>query len=246
MKKSNLQVYLLFPAVCLLFAASNSKAAPANNIFSGTTTNSVNTDFNYVPGEGGDSGTGGIVDTVYLDAQPTVQNLANSSLLTFRFTAPTGMYFNFNANKYAGASINLTTELFGLTNAPSLAGATVSFLNSTWDLLSSYNSSASIDLITYYGKTRFTSDLSFPSGLGTFTGIEFNFTVSGISTVPVTWAGNNSTDINSLVKPQFTASANTSVDNGAILSIVPEPSALSLLAIGLAGLVTLRRSRREV
>ena len=244
MKKSSLQFHYLLAAVCLLFVAASSKAS-ANNIFSGTTTNNVNTTFDYIPGEGGEGGSGGITDTVYLDVQPTVRNLATSSLLTFQFIAPTGTYFNFDANKYSGqTSLNLSTELFGLTSAPSLLGASISFINPTGDLLPSYNSSSSITLVPVYGKTRFTSYGLFPSGVGTFDGIEFNFILSGISTVPVTWAGNGSTDINNLVKPQFTASANTPVDNGAILSIVPEPSALSPFAVGLVGLAVIGRRRK--
>ena len=247
MKTIHFPICLSLSAACLLFFAANSKAAPANNIFSGTTENTVNTVFNYIPGEDGENGFGGITDTVYLDTQPTFQNLANSSLLTFRFSAPTGSYFNFNAGKYSGSYLSLTTELFGLTQPPSVSilGGTISFLDPTGSLLSSYNASTSTDYVSFYGKTRFTSDVWFPSGVGTFTGIEFNFTVSGISGGQATWAGNNSTDSSNLVKPQFTASANTSTDNGAILSIVPEPSALSLLVVGLGGVIALRRVRRK-
>jgi hypothetical protein len=229
-------------AVGFLFSSASSQAV-TSKVFSGTAANSIANGFDYF--DDGETVSGGIVDTVTLTTQPSTENFGSPTpgVLTFRFLAPTGMQFRLDGAKYSDqARLSMDLDLFGFSSAPLSTGGTVSLLNPTGTLNAANNASTSITGNPFNNKVMFSSLAANLTGVGTFTGVEFTFYVSGLSNIPVTWSG-PTTSSNNLVLPFFTARSDTSVNNGPILTLVPEPSALSLLAVGLGGLAMMRRRK---
>ena len=155
------------------------------------------------------------------------------------------------------------TFLSGTGPGGALLGGTAPY---GWNGASSSNGTVNPGIINTYIGTAFTTDY-FGVTQGAFLAFEFDvdFKLSAGSTFTLRqgsyereWAGASGASVpqNTLVSPGttytitkdsfFSSSELGSSLDTANISLVPEPSALSLLLVGLTGLVTLRRSRRAV
>ena len=228
-------------SACFLLPLANSWAV-TTKVFSGTTANSIQNGFDYF--NDGEGAFGGIVDTVSLASQPASENLGTPGVVIFEFLAPTGKSFQLDASKYSGSvQLSMYNYLYGISSAPMSVGGVVSLIGATGNI--TFGSAT-----TGLNENSFNNRLAFDinnynvSGFGTFTGIRFEIsTSSSFSDSSVTWSGALAGGAPSMTQPTFTARADTSVNNGPVLTLVPEPSALSLLAVGLGGLAMIRRRR---
>lgn len=228
----------------LLFLTPFHSQAVTTKTFTGVVAGSVQNGWDYVAEDPANeiSASGGVIDTVTLANLPTSESLGTPGIIKFEFLAPTGMQFQLNGSKYSmGAEFHLQTDLVGIGITPGFSGGSIVLLNPTGTLTPSLNASVSWP-VGGGSRTRFMSDAFTILGDGTFTGIQFSFSVSGLNDVPVTWSGYAASG-STILNPVFIATANTSENNGPVLSLVPEPSAFTLLGVGLVGLFITRRRK---
>lgn len=225
-------------SACFLLPLANSWAV-TTKVFSGTTASSIQNGFDYF--NDGEVASGGIVDTVSLASQPVSENLGTPGVVIFEFLAPTGKSFKLEASKYSSSvRLSMYNYLYGISSEPISTGGNVSFIGATGNITFG---SATTGLSGNSFNNRLAFDISNlnVSGSGTFTGIRFEINTAPFSDSSVTWSGALADYSPSLTPPTFTARADTSVNSGPVLTLVPEPSALSLLAVGLGGLAMMRR-----
>lgn len=227
-----------------LFAGLHGSCLATTTLFSGTT-GPVGSTFNLVGGEDGDELIGWITDRVSVTATPLPQNLGTPSTITFRFLAPTGSHYRFDSSGYSGqaARLNSINELRGFSSAFFNWGVgNVQLINPTGSLAVSGAVSSGIR-VEFYNKWRLEVGADV-SGVGTFDGIEFSIGVTGAEDVPVDWIAYGSDIDAPTVNPNFTAEIQTLTNNGAVLSLVPEPASGLLVASSLCALALLRRRAR--
>lgn len=243
MKKTIIiQRTICFFVALFLFPACHSQAVTTKT-FTGVSAGSVQNGWNYVAADPDNevSESGGVIDTVTLANLPGSESLGTPGIIKFEFLAPTGMQFQLNGSKYfGGARISLQADLVGVGVTPGFLGGSITLVNPTGSLTSSLSPSVTMPVGT--SRVRFLTDAYNISGDGTFTGIQFSFNVSGLNDVPVTWSAQVPSG-STILKPFFTASADTSVNDGPVLTLVPEPSVFSLLTFGLGGLIALRHRK---
>lgn len=226
-----------------LFSSASSQAVTSKT-FTGVVASSVQNGWDYVAEDPANeiSASGGVIDTVTLANLPAFESLGTPGIIKFEFLAPTGMQFQLNGSKYSsGAALHLQTDLVGIGITPGFLGGSINLLNPTGTLTSSLNPTVFWPVGGGI-RTRFMSDAFTILGDGTFTGIQFSFSVSGMIDAPVVWSGYAASG-STILNPVFTATADTSENNGPVLSLVPEPSAFTLLGVGLVGLFTTRRRK---